>query len=184
VSRAGACAPELVGDGADLRRDDALRPEPPGDLIPALALALFAGLRGARHGREALFVLPGAWLLGGLVGRSITTMNGHAVLSGLWFLVLGGLLAANAKLSVRATTVLAGLVGLYHGTWNGSGMGHSTFATITPMGLVSAVFVLVALGAAFVAQLRAEWARIAVRVAGSWIAASGLLLLGWAARRG
>jgi hypothetical protein len=35
-----------------------------------------------------------------------------------------------------------------------------------------------------VVWLRADWSRIAVRVAGSWIAASGLLLLGWAARRG
>jgi hypothetical protein len=32
--------------------------------------------------------------------------------------------------------------------------------------------------------LRPPWARIAVRVAGSWIVATGLLLLGWAARRG
>jgi urease accessory protein len=31
-------------------------------------------------------------------------------------------------------------------------------------------------------QLRASWARIAVRVVGSWIAASGLLMLGWAGR--
>jgi len=47
---------------------------------------------------------------------------------------------------------------------------------------VFAVFVLVALAAAFVVRLRADWARIAVRVAGSWIAASGLLMLGWAVR--
>jgi hypothetical protein len=45
------------------------------------------------------------------------------------------------------------------------------------------VFVLVALTAALVVQLRAHWARIAVRVAGSWIAASGLLMLGWAVRK-
>jgi len=48
--------------------------------------------------------------------------------------------------------------------------------------LVSAVFALIALAAAFVVRLRAHWARIAVRVAGSWIAASGLLMLGWALR--
>jgi len=41
------------------------------------------------------------------------------------------------------------------------------------------VFVLIVLAAALVVQLRAHWARIAVRVAGSWIAASGLLMLGW-----
>ena len=52
------------------------------------------------------------------------------------------------------------------------------------LGLIFGVFVLVALAAALVVQLRASWAHIAVRVAGSWIAASGLLMLGWAVRRG
>jgi urease accessory protein len=42
----------------------------------------------------------------------------------------------------------------------------------------------VALGAALVVALRSGWQRIAVRVAGSWVAAIGLLLLGWAIRRG
>jgi hypothetical protein len=50
------------------------------------------------------------------------------------------------------------------------------------LGLVFAVFVLVAIATAFVVQLRQQWARIAVSVVGSWIAASGLLMLGWAAR--
>lgn len=156
----------------------------PEDLVPALALALFAGLRGARYGREALFALPGAWLLGGLLGLTISAISGNAILSASWFLLLGGLLAANVKLSVRVTTSLAALVGLYHGCLNGSGMGSAASATVALFGLVSAVFVLVALAAALVVRLRAEWTRIAVRVAGSWIAASGLLLLGWAARRG
>jgi hypothetical protein len=44
------------------------------------------------------------------------------------------------------------------------------------------VFVLIVLAAAFVVQLQAHWARLAVRVAGSWIAASGLLMLGWSFR--
>lgn len=156
----------------------------PEDLVPALALALFAGLRGARYGREALFVLPGAWLLGGLLGLMVSAMNGNAVLSAIWFLLLGGLLAANTKLSLRATTVLAALVGLHHGCLNGSGMGPAASAAAVLLGLVFAVFVLVALAAAFVVRLRTDWARIAVRVTGSWIAASGLLLLGWAARKG
>ena len=47
------------------------------------------------------------------------------------------------------------------------------------LGLIFSVFVLLALAAAFVVQLQAAWARIAVRVAGSWIFASGLLMLGW-----
>ena len=41
---------------------------------------------------------------------------------------------------------------------------------------------LVALASACVVSLRAGWARIAVRVAGSWVAAIGLLMLGWSLR--
>jgi hydrogenase/urease accessory protein HupE len=154
----------------------------PEDLLPALALALLAGMRGAAYGRRALFTLPAAWLLGGAAGLATTATNGSAVLSSLWFLLLGGLVVADAKLSLRVTTVLAALLGLVHGYLNGTGMGLSASAVLTVLGLGTAVFILIALTAAFVVQLRAHWARIAVRVAGSWIAASGLLLLGWAVR--
>ena len=72
--------------------------------------------------------------------------------------------------------------GHYHGFLNGMGMGPPGTATLALLGLVFAVFVLVALAAAFVVQLRQHWARIAVRVAGSRVAACGLPMLGWAAR--
>ena len=154
----------------------------PEDFVPVLALALLAGLRGAAYGRRALFVLPVAWLLGGLMGLSAVAANPHPFLAAAWFLLLGGLLVADAKLSLRVTTALAALLGLYHGYLNGTGMGLFETAAVALLGLVFAVFVLVALAAAFVVRLRAHWARIAVRVAGSWVAASGLLMLGWAVR--
>ncbi len=154
----------------------------PEDLIPVLGLALLAGLRGAAQGRRALFVLPAAWLLGGLVGLTTAAANPHPLLAAVWFLLIGGCLAADAKLSLRATTALAALLGLYHGYLNGTGLGLSFTAAGALLGLIFAVFVLIALAAAFVIRLQSEWARIAVRVAGSWIAASGLLMLGWALR--
>ncbi len=154
----------------------------PDDIIPVLALALLAGLRGANYGRRALFTLPVAWLIGGLVGLSATTAAPHPLVAAAWFLLLGGLLAADAKVTMRVTTALASLLGLYHGYLNGTGMGQFSTAAVALFGLGFAVFVLVALAAAFVVQLRAQWTRIAVRVAGSWIAASGLLMLGWAVR--
>jgi urease accessory protein len=156
----------------------------PEDLVPVLALALLSGLRGAAHGRQALFTLPAAWLLGGLLGLTVAATNGSAALSAFWFLLVGGLVAADAKLPVRLTTALAALLGLSHGYLNGTGLGESGSAVLVVLGLVLAVFVLVALASAFVVRLRADWARIAVRVAGSWIAASGLLMLGWAVRGG
>ena len=154
----------------------------PEDILPVLALALLAGLRGAAFGRRALFTLPIAWLLGGLFGISAAAKNGNAFVAAAWFLLLGGLLAADAKLSLRMTTALAALLGLYHGYLNGTGMGQFETASVALLGLVFGVFSMVALAAAFVVRLRAQWGRIAVRVAGSWIAASGLLMLGWAVR--
>ena len=150
----------------------------PEDLIPVLALALFAGLRGAEHGRRALFVLPSAWLIGGLVGLS-STGSSNPMLTAISFLLLGGLVAADTQLSLRATTVIAAVLGLVHGYLNGAGMGQPGVGAVALLGLVFMVFVLVAFCAAFVVRLRWPWTRIAVRVVGSWIVASGLLVLGW-----
>ena len=72
----------------------ALTPE---DLVPVLALALLAGLRGVAHGRRALFVLPAAWLLGGVIGLAV-----HGGASPSWtalsFVLLGGLVVGTIVL--------------------------------------------------------------------------------------
>jgi hydrogenase/urease accessory protein HupE len=154
----------------------------PEDLVPVLALALLSGQRGAPFGRRTLFVLPAAWLLGGLVGLSTGAANASLIGSALWLLLLGGLLAADVRLSLLATTALALALGLYGGFLNAAGMGPAGSATLSLLGLSLSIFVVVALTAALVVPLRAHWARIAVRVAGSWIAASGILLFGWAVR--
>ena len=153
----------------------------PEDVLPVLALALFAGQRGTAHGRRVLFVLPVAWFAGGLLGLATSVAHG-AALTCVSFLLLGGLLATDARVPVSANTVLASLIGLFHGYLNGAGIGRPNDPALVLLGLILAVFVLVALAASFVVPLRKQWARIAVRVAGSWIAASGLLMLGWAMR--
>jgi len=154
----------------------------PEDLVPALALGLLAGLRGAPYGRRAMFALPVAWLLGSLVGLSSAVASAGTPWASLWFLLLGGLVVADAKLSPRSVTALCAILGLFHGYLNGTGMGLSAQSMEAALGLSAAVFVLVVLVAALVVQLRAHWARIAVRVGGSWIAASGILMLGWSIR--
>jgi urease accessory protein len=145
----------------------------PEDFLPALALALLAGQRGSRAGRLALFALPGAWLLGGLIGLTLPTMT---------FLALGGLVAAEARLRPEWVTALAVVVGLLHGYLNGAAMAQARLGTLGIVGIVSTLFVIVALAAAMVVTIRVPWGRIAVRVAGSWIVAIGLLLLGWSLR--
>ena len=75
-------------------------------------------------------------------------------------------------------------LGLLHGFLNGAGIATAGREALALAGIVTAIFVLVALVAALVVSLRAPWARIVVRVAGSWIAAIGLLMLGWSLRGG
>jgi urease accessory protein len=154
----------------------------PEDAVPALALALLAGMRGSAFGRCAALVVPSAWLLGSLAGISAAAMTASPLLSSFWLLLLGGLVLADARLPLAIMTTLAGLFGVAHGYPNGTGVSLSLPALLTLVSLAAAVFVLTCLVAAFVVELRQHWARIAVRVAGSWIAASGIFMLGWAMR--
>jgi hydrogenase/urease accessory protein HupE len=90
----------------------------PEDLVPALALALLAGLRGAPHGRRALSVLP-AWLLGGVIGLGsagpVASGGPGSIATSLSFVLLGALVAVDARLPLPAMTALAALLGLVHG---------------------------------------------------------------------
>lgn len=154
----------------------------PEDLLAVLALALWAGARGANYGRWALFMLPSAWLLGSLLGMTAAATAGGTVLSAVWLMALGALLATDLALPLRGATALAALLGLQRGYLNGLGIEQSASGIAALLGLGAVVFVVVAIAAASVVRLRAAWARVAVRVIGSWIAASGLLLLGWSLR--
>lgn len=151
----------------------------PEQIIPVLGLALFAGLRGKRGGRITLFLLPGAWFVGGLAGLSRPVTGQFTLLACFSFLVLGALVAVDANLPVRYLLVLCSAFGLALGYVNGSDLSATGVGTLGLFGTMTSIFVLVALVAAMVASLRMPWTRIVVRVAGSWIVAAGLLLLGW-----
>jgi urease accessory protein len=149
----------------------------PEDLVPAVAMALYAGLRGRAPGRRALFFFPLAWLIGGFIGLAADTMPVFPV-SAFSFLLVGILIAADLRLPDNAFTVLAVAVGIMHGFFNGIALKAGP-AGLGLLGIMSALFVLVALVSAFVVSLKPPWARIVVRVAGSWVAAMGLLMIGW-----
>lgn len=152
----------------------------PEDFVPVLALALYAGLRGTAAGRKAMFQLPLAWLVGGLIGTTVSLTIPFPV-AALSFLLLGGLVAADLCLPAAAVTVLSVLLGLAHGFLNGVALSEGA-GTLGLVGITAILFVLVTLAAALVISLGKPWMRIAVRVGGSWIAAMGLLMFGWALR--
>ena len=152
----------------------------PEDLIPALAIALFAGLRGAAPGRRALFVLPLAWFFGGLLGVIIEGLPAVPV-AAISFLLLGLLVAADLKLSPKLFTAIVVIVGLAHGVLNGVALKEGA-GILGLIGIMATLFVIVAIVSAFIISLRKPWTRIVVRVAGSWVAAMGILMFGWLMR--
>ncbi|MGA6924196.1 MAG: HupE/UreJ family protein [Desulfosarcina sp.] len=152
----------------------------PEDLVPVIALALYAGLRGAVSGRRAMFLVPLAWFVGGMAG----SMTGHTVsfpISAISFLILGGLVAADLYLPNAAVTALAMVLGIAHGFVNGAVLKDGA-GMLGLVGIMTILFILITLTSALVVSLKRPWTNIVVRVAGSWIAATGMLMIGWAIR--
>ncbi len=153
----------------------ALTPE---EVLPMAALALFAGLRGPAHARRVLFVLPVVWLTACLAAIA-PSAECPPILSGLALLALGTLLATDAKVSPCVTAVIAIMLGIALGSFYGTPSGTDARGLLGAVGAAGLAFVLLALLSSVSLPLRRTSARIAVRVAGSWTAALGLLLVGW-----
>lgn len=149
----------------------------PADLLLIVGLGLLAGLNGAAAARPVLFALPGAWLIGCLTGFLSVNAGSLQSLTTFSFGLVGLLVAFNVRLRGPWLVSLAVVAGLLHGFLDGP-----TSDWLSLAGAATTVFILVTLLAALAVSLRVYWARIAVRVAGSWIAAIGLLMIGWLVR--
>jgi urease accessory protein len=154
----------------------------PEDLLPVTALTLLAGLRGPRFGRTVLFMLPLAWLAASLAGFLFSPPAAAAAATAVLTIALGALAAADRPLPLMPVASITVLLGLVNGGLNGVELARAQQDGMAAAGVACALFVLVSLLSGQVTSLRAPWARIAARVAGSWIAAIGLLMLGWSLR--
>lgn len=154
----------------------------PEDVLAVVALALLAGLGGKPCARAVLFVLPAAWLAGALACRMTSLSSGVPVASAALLIALGALVAADGRLPLALEAGTALTCGLLKGCFNGAELAGAGSSGLAAVGIACAVFALVAIVAGQVAVLQKEWARIAVRVAGSWVGAVGLLMLGWTLR--
>jgi hydrogenase/urease accessory protein HupE len=166
----------------------------PEDLLPAVAMTLLAGLGSARAGRFVLATLPGAWLVGMVAGAGVAAEAGVAAgwaiglpgapawLTAVVTALLGALVAGDLRLPLAVVIAVAAALGALHGYDNGRDLAGTTGALVAIAGIACSLFAIVSLLAGQVAVLRAQWARLAVRISGSWIAAIGLLMLGWSVR--
>jgi urease accessory protein len=151
----------------------------PEDILPATAVTLLAGLSGARYGRWVLATLPGAWLAGMTLGWALVLPMAPASLMAILTALTGALVAADLKLPLAAVIGWAALLGALHGYGNGRELAATAGGLVAIAGIACSLAAVVSLLAGQVATVQAPWARLAVRISGSWIAAVGLFMLGW-----
>ena len=151
----------------------------PGDLLGLLAAALLSGLRGAQTSRLTVIILPLTWLLAGMIGLNMPVLPNMQWLEVLSFVCLGVMVAFDLKLSALVIAALAGMYGALHGLLNGSALAAIGAGSSALFGIVLTVFLIALLISAAIVPLRGIWSRIVVRVAGSWVAAVGMLMFGW-----
>jgi urease accessory protein len=93
----------------------------------------------------------------------------------------GGLVAARWPLPAGVVYVVVGLVAMLHGVANVAEMRPTMSSVRFAAGGAVAAFVVTTYALGIARRARAPWAEVAVRVAGSWIAAVGILAWGAAA---
>lgn len=150
-------------------------------LVPWLAMGILAGSQGSAAGRRVLLAFP----LGTVVGVALAWMLPEAA---TWtraantgsFVLLGALIAIAWPLPLMAVSAIAASLGIVHGYGNGLAMSSETNLVLFLAGVTSAGTILVSLTAATTVELLRwrSWARTAVRAAGSWIFAVGLMMAG------
>jgi hypothetical protein len=158
----------------------------PEDMLPVAALALFVGLKGPAPCRAAGLALPGGWLLGGIAGLAGLPWPPLAasVASAAMLLAAGGLLAWNLKAGPRLCAAAALGLGLVCGLGDVAGVAVTPAHLVSLAGMASAAAVVFVLAASLTLPLTRLWMIVAARVAGSWMAALGLLVAGWVIRYG
>jgi hydrogenase/urease accessory protein HupE len=154
----------------------------PEDLLPVAAIALLAGLSGAQAGRFVLAALPLAWLAGMAAGSAVGLPPLPARLDAVATVALGVLVASDRRLPAAVLAALAAALGALHGYANGHDLAGTSGLLLGVAGIACSLFALVSLLAGQTAVVRAQWARLAVRISGSWIAAIGMLMFGWSFR--
>jgi len=154
----------------------------PEDLLGLVAAVALAGLQGAKAGRIAVIALAAAWFIFSFVGLNMAIGFDFPWLSIFSIIILGALVAVNPTLPPAVAALLAGLYGALHGLLNGSALAAMDSGLLSIVGVSATVLIIGLLCSALIVSLKAAWARIAIRVAGSWIAAVGMLMLGWMVR--
>lgn len=149
-------------------------------VLPLVAVALLASQRGEGTMPRAQLVLGAAVGVGAVIGLTGLDLGLVTQANRVLAIVAGVLVALGLGLSERTVLALLAAVGMF--------CGYELLRLDAPDSAV-VWFVGGVMGGAMIVQgavailavaARAEWARVGVRVVGSWVGATGLIYLGFA----
>jgi urease accessory protein len=144
-------------------------------LLSWIALALFAGQQGRKAALLTLAIFPFALVLGASLGTVLPSPAWLPVMNLVLIPILGLAVVLAISFPSAAIASLVAVVGLLHGLANGAEITPVSHWRFIP-GLATIAVLVLAYGIGLVRSLHKPWTRIAVRVAGSWIAAAGMMV--------
>ncbi|MEI2783701.1 MAG: HupE/UreJ family protein [Candidatus Competibacter sp.] len=153
----------------------------PEHVLPMLALGLLAGQRGLNESQGVLLAFVVALAAGAGLAPSGTAPGWISLLNVGSLVVIGGLVAAAWRWPAALLYALALGFGATHGYANGAALPPGLSPPIFMLGLSAAALLATGYGLVVsdaLLRLKPNWPRVAVRVAGSWVAAVGILVLG------
>jgi urease accessory protein len=146
-------------------------------VIPLIALGLIAGQQGKKSSRIYVILVPLALIIGTYIGINFSGNSFSIYVNSFSFLLIGGLIAWNKILPTWLLILIAIVFCMTHGYSNGTAFELTLSKFNYTMGVAVAGLVVTSIFSGIVLSLKKDWHNIAVRVAGSWIAAIGLITL-------
>lgn len=157
------------------------------DIVLWLGLGILAGSIGGAQGRWLVVVMPLGLLAGLGIKLGLGLGDAGTVANAAMMVFVGLLLAARVRLNAAALCAIAFLLASMRGAVNAGGIGPETNRVLFAVGLATAGYAAITLVMAVTVAFRRPyvdpaggWRGVAVRVCGSWIAAIGLMIGGFA----
>jgi urease accessory protein len=150
--------------------------------LPWLALAILAAFQGKQRGRWLLLVFPLGLFSGVCLSLVLPHLGLVPILNVATFACVGLMLAMALVMPLPAFIALGAMVALLHGYENGQEMISAGDRFLFTAGVMAIGYIFVALVTGLATAFldgAGSWRRIALRAGGSWIAAVGIMVLGF-----
>jgi hydrogenase/urease accessory protein HupE len=157
------------------------------DLILWTAIGVLAGSLGAARGRWLVLVFPLGLLAGLVLADGLGFISARPAIDAAMILVLGLLLAAALRIPTPLLCAIAFGLAVMRGAANASDLAPDANRLLFAAGLACAGYAAITLTMAVTLAFRradagssTAWRGIAIRAFGGWIAAIGLMMVGFA----